>query len=59
MEKTDWTDEYMKRIKESKTDGEIKKVIKRLYDMGYDTCLEDNGCGEEKRGERVPWEDLD
>lgn len=58
MEKIDWTDGYLKRIKESKTDGEIKRVIKLLYSMGYDTCLEDNGCGE-KMGERLPWEDLD
>ena len=58
MEKTDWTDKYLKRIKESKTDGEIKRVIKLLYSMGYDNCLDENGYGEVKR-EGMPWEDLD
>lgn len=59
MEKIDWMDEYLKRIKESKTDDEIRRLIKLLYKIGYDTCLEDNGCGEERTREGIPWEDLD
>jgi hypothetical protein len=55
-----WIEQYIKKIKEAKTDQEIEQIIASVYSLGYDDCEDENGLKEERReGRQIPWEDLD
>lgn len=54
---------FMRQLIEAGTDVEvISDLVDDIFDIGYETALEDydlNSDYDNERGEGVPWEDLD